>query len=216
MEPNQQNVFNEITIGRCYGDAWSVLKSRFFNVLIIALLAIVIQMPVSGLLGGASGSIFFGLLYFILVLSPFQFVVAYAYLLVVRGKQLTTDEVFKPVGTNYLNLMLASVITNIIIGLGVFLLIVPGIIFAVRLAFVPYLTTERNMDAIEVIKTSWNMTRPYGWTIFGMGLLAIPIVIAGMIVFGGGIVVSIMWIGLAFARMFAFVAPENIIDNLEM
>ncbi len=46
------------------------------------------------------------------------------------------------------------------------------------------------------------MTRGYAVKIFLMGLLAIPIGIAGLICFGVGIIPAIMWIRCAFASMY--------------
>ena len=104
---------------------------------------------------------------------------------------------------------MASVLTSFIIGIGIVLLIVPGIIFAVRLAFVPYLVTEKGMDAVTAIKTSWEMTRPHAWTIFFIGLLCIPIVLGGILVLGVGVVVSVMWIGVAFALVYHQVSQKQ-------
>jgi len=82
------------------------------------------------------------------------------------------------------------------------LLIVPGIIFACRLAFVRYLVVDRNMDPVSAIKESWRMTRSHAWDIFALGLLAIPITIAGLICLGVGVIPAIMWIRASFASMY--------------
>ena len=86
------------------------------------------------------------------------------------------------------------------------LLIIPGIVFLCRLAFVPYLVVDKGYDAIVAVQESWKMTRGHGWRIFGMALLAIPIVIAGFIALGIGVVFSAMWISMAFAALYAIVA----------
>lgn len=46
------------------------------------------------------------------------------------------------------------------------------------------------------------MTRPHAWTIFFMGLLCLPIVLGGILVLGVGVVVSVMWIRMAFAFVY--------------
>jgi hypothetical protein len=46
------------------------------------------------------------------------------------------------------------------------------------------------------------MTGGHAWKVFLIGLLAIPICIAGLICFGVGIIVSIMWVTLAFASLY--------------
>ena len=53
------------------------------------------------------------------------------------------------------------------------------------------------------------MTRGYGWQIFLMGLLAIPIVIVGLICLFVGVFVSVMWISAAIAVMYHAVALKD-------
>jgi len=89
------------------------------------------------------------------------------------------------------------------------MLIVPGIIFACRLAFVPYLVVDREMDVMDALRVSWDMTRGYGGQIFLMGLLAIPVVILGLLCIGVGVVVSVMWISAAFAVMYHAVEMKD-------
>ena len=82
------------------------------------------------------------------------------------------------------------------------MLIVPGIYFACRLAFVPYLVIDEKMEAMEALKASWAMTKGHGWTVFFMGLLAFFIVIAGLLVLIFGVLISAMWISAAFAILY--------------
>ena len=42
-----------------------------------------------------------------------------------------------------------------------------------------------------------------------MGLLTVPVAIAGMLLLGIGIILAIMWISLAFAAIYAIVAPRT-------
>ena len=67
--------------------------------------------------------------------------------------------------------MIANIVVAVIVGLGIIMLIVPGIIFACRLAFVPYLVVDREMDVMDALRVSWDMTRGPGWQIFFIGLL---------------------------------------------
>ena len=96
----------------------------------------------------------------------------------------------------------AIILISLIVGIGIVMFIVPGIIFACRLAFVPYLVIDRNMETMEALRTSWAMTSGHGWTIFLMGLLAIPIFIAGIIMLFFGVILSVIWISVAFAVIF--------------
>ena len=86
--------------------------------------------------------------------------------------------------------------------LGLIMLVIPGIIIACRLALVPYLVMDRGLDAIKAVETSWRMTKGYTWKIFWMGFLIVPILLAGLITFGIGVIVSWMWINAAFAALY--------------
>ena len=91
---------------------------------------------------------------------------------------------------------------TIFVVVGLILFIIPGIIIFIRLSFVSYLVIDKKMEAIKALQTSWNMTKGHSWTIFGMILLAIPIVIAGLIVLIVGVLFSVAWISAAFAILY--------------
>lgn len=103
---------------------------------------------------------------------------------------------------NYRNAVLAGLLVTVICGIGFVLLIVPAIIVSCKLAFTPYLIVERKMEVIEALQESWRMTRGYAWTVFLVGLLAIPVFIAGLLCFGVGVILSIIWIHLASASLY--------------
>ncbi|GAI47977.1 unnamed protein product, partial [marine sediment metagenome] len=118
-----------------------------------------------------------------------------------RGDKLEIKNMFEAFH-NYWNAVLANILVGVIVVIGFVLLIVPGIIFACKLVFTPYLVVDRKMEVIEAVKESWRMTSGHAWKVFGMGLLAILISIAGLICFAVGIIVSIMWIRVAFASLY--------------
>ncbi len=60
----------------------------------------------------------------------------------------------------------AHILTAIAIALGFLALIVPGIILALGLAFVPYLVVERGLGPIDAIKESWRITKGHKWQLF--------------------------------------------------
>ena len=87
--------------------------------------------------------------------------------------------IFSGFQTNYLNIVLANLLVFAIVGIGMVLLVVPGIIFGCRLSFVPYLVMDRGLDPVAAIEKSWNMTRGHGWRIFAMYLVAIVLICVG-------------------------------------
>jgi hypothetical protein len=150
---------------------------------------------------GNSALGFIVFLYGILIAGPIQFGVLYACYKAVKNEKPLIQYLFDPF-KNFWNVVLANILMTAIIGFGFVLLIVPGIVFACRLAFVPYLVVDRKMEAVAAVKESWRMTKPYAWTIFFTGLLTIPVFIIGFIALMIGVIVSIMLINLAFASLY--------------
>jgi len=136
-----------------------------------------------------------------LLVGPVDYGVSFAHLKAARSDKLEIKNMFEAF-RNYWNAVLANVLVGVIVFIGFVLLIIPGIIFACKLVFTPYLVVDRKMQVIEAVKQSWRMTNGHAWKVFLIGLLAIPISIAGLICFGVGIIVSIMWIRLALASLY--------------
>jgi hypothetical protein len=175
---------------------------------LVMIIYVLLSIPASGMsvaedIGGFFGFyvFVFSLAYAIMVVGPVEYGVAYVYLKVVRGEKIDIKDMFD-VFHNYANAVLANILTNLIIGVGIVFFIVPGIIFACKLAFVPYLVVDEKMDAIDAIKESWRRTDGYSMAIFLMALLAIPIYIFGLVLCGVGILLSMIWIELAFAAIY--------------
>ncbi|MFW5974948.1 MAG: hypothetical protein ACOCQ6_01955 [Bacteroidota bacterium] len=208
MQQPLYDVFNEITAGDVFAKAWKIMKEYFVDVLLLVFIYFIVQLPLDSFDEEYFHSPALGTVYFLLFYVPVQFGVAYAFLQIVRGHKFRLAMILSVFQRNYLNIILAAILSYLIIGIGLLLLFIPGIIFAVRLAFVPYLTTERNIDAVSAIKTSWAMTRNHAWTIFFMGLISIPVLIGGVILLGVGIIVSIMLICVAFALVYHKVAAQ--------
>jgi uncharacterized membrane protein len=197
-----------------YGHGWRQLWKYFLELFLIGILAAIIGIPV-GVGGWAEGLVFvsgvlgfLGILYAIFIVGPVDYGVSFANLKAARGDKLEIRDMFEAFD-NYLNAVLANVLVGVIIVIGLFLLIVPGIIFACKLVFTPYLVVDRKMEVIEAVRESWRMTNGHAWRVFLMGVLAVLLCIAGLICFGVGIILAIMWIRLAFASLYHAVSLSS-------
>ncbi len=195
-------------VGSSYRNGWRQLWKYFLELFLIGILGFVIGIwtGIGGWVGenvAAAAAVLgiLGFVYNILVVGPTEYGVSFAHLKAARGDKLEIKDMFEPF-RDYWNAVLANILVGAIVIIGLVLLIVPGIIFACKLAFTSYLVVDRKMKVIEAVKQSWRMTNGHAWKVFLIGLLAIPIGIAGLIVFGVGIIVSIMWIKLAFASLY--------------
>ncbi|UCC39612.1 MAG: hypothetical protein JSV96_17835 [Candidatus Aminicenantes bacterium] len=194
--------------GSVYGFGWEKMKKFFLDLFLISIIVGVVLIPVgmTQSLDGqetAGGVLLriFAFAYWLLLYAPIDYGSAFIFLRAVRNEQFEVKDMFLTF-QNYLNVVLAHLLVGAIIAIGVTLLLVPGIIFACKLAFVKYLVTDKNMDPVEAVKESWRMTTGYATEIFLMGLLAIPIGLAGILCFGVGLIPAIMWIRCAFASMY--------------
>ena len=195
-------------VGSSYSNGWQQLKKYILELLLITVIGIVIGVPfgvfrtdANTVSAGTAILGILGLAYGILLVQPIDYGVSFANLRAARGDKLKVKDMFE-VFRNYVNAVLANLLAGAIIVIGLVLLLVPGIILACKLAFTPYLVVDRKMEVIEAVKESWRMTGGYAWKVFLIGLLAVPIAIAGLICFGVGIIFSIMWIRLAFASLY--------------
>lgn len=202
-------------VGSSYSNGWQQLKKYFLELLLITVIGIVIGVPI-GLFrvdaetAGAGAAVLgiLGFAYSLLIAQPVDYGVSFANLRAARGDKLEIKDMFEAF-KNYVNVVLANLLAGAIIIIGLVFLIVPGIIFACKLAFVPYLVIDRKMEAIEAVKESWRMTGGHAWKVFFIGVLAALIAIAGLICFVVGIIFAIMWIRLAFASLYHAVATSG-------
>jgi uncharacterized membrane protein len=202
-------------VGSCYGNGWRQIRPYFVEVLLVTITYLAVLAPAVVLMhatdrAGRHGTGWeaLALIYLALVVAPVKYGAAYAYMKAARKDALKVSDMFDGFD-NYLNAVLGSLFVLAVVGIGLILFIIPGIVFACRLAFVPYLIVDRRMEVAEAVKLSWRMTMGHAWTVFLMALLGIPITIAGMACLGVGVIGAIMWMGLAFGSLYHVVSMQG-------
>jgi uncharacterized membrane protein len=188
-----------------YGNGWKQLWKHFLELFLIFIIYIII-----GGVGGFICNLLFFLQPFftVLVNFPLSYGVSYAYLRAARGDEVEIHDMFAAF-QNYWNAVFSFLLVGVIVFIGFILLIVPGIIFACKLAFTPYLVVDKKMGGIEAIKESWRMTGGHAGEVFLIGLLGIPIFIAGLICLGVGAIISVMWISMALSSLYYAVSTAG-------
>jgi len=207
--------------GRSYSIGWKVMGVYFVELLVVSIVYAILSGPVSVFQWRVNHFewflvplAFFGIVYGIFVAGPIGYGANWVFLKAVRGERIEIKDMFRVFQKNYWNVVIANIVVGVIVGLGIVMLIVPGIIFACRLAFVPYLVVDKEMDVMDALRVSWDMTRGYGWQIFFIGFLAIFIVIGGLLCLFVGVIISIMWISAAFAVMYHAVELRDGIPDI--
>ena len=191
-----------------YNNGWTQLWKHFLVLFLIFL--VTIGFAVAGSVLGLIHilGIIVGIAYPIFFSNPLSYGSSFAYLKASRGENVEVQDIFSAF-KNYWNAVGASILTGIIVVVGFIFVLVPGIFLACKPAFVPYLVVDKKMSVTQAISASWNMTKGHGWKVFLLYLLAIPIVIAGLICIGVGVIISFMWVSAALASLYHAVDMEK-------
>jgi hypothetical protein len=155
---------------------------------------------------------FFGLLamlYAFLIAPVFQYGGNMIFVQAVRKIKPDFELLIKGFMENYLHIILANLLVFALVVLGLFALIIPGIIIGCRLAFVSYIIMDKKLDPIEAVELSWKLTRGHGWKIFFMGFVSIFIILFGLILLIVGIFPAIIWVCSSFASLYESVLREK-------
>lgn len=208
--------------GSAFSHGWKILWENFISLFLVFLIMVVAGTPfglfinVESLAHYQSGLIaltliftqLFAMAYALFVLSPIEYGMKWVYLKASRGDKFEVNDMFDSFKV-YLNVILASLLAGAIIAFGFFFLIIPGIIFACRLAFVPLLVMDKRLDPVKAVEESWRLTKGHGWRIFWMAIVSFFIIIAGLICLIFGVVIAIMWIQATFTSFYHAVLEEK-------
>lgn len=212
------------SIRESFSYGWGVIFDKAF----LTLLAAVI---ITGLLNGpmtitwkSGGSdwlnliwvfpvVVLGMAYAFLFKPVVNYGLRYLFLKAIRDEETELKLLFEGFRNKYFKIVLANLIVVALAVIGFVLLIIPGIIVLVRLAFVPYLVMDKDLEPMQAVEKSWQLTRGYGWKIFGMAIISIVIIIAGLLFLIVGVIISFMWVQSAFATLYQSVISQSDDDN---
>ena len=116
-------------------------------------------------------------------------------------------------------LIVMAVLMTILIVIGFFLLVLPGIYLSIAYSFAPYLIIEKKMGVWEALETSRKAITEYWWRYFGLMLVAMVLIIIGSI----PMLIGLIWVipiaaiatGEVFAKTFGSPEAEALTSDLE-
>src|SRR3989344_1646680 len=85
----------------------------------------------------------------------------------------------------------ATVFVGIIVVVGIILLIIPGIIFALRYLFVPYLVIDKKYGVMHALRESARISHGHKWQLLGLVIVLALFNILGLLALIVGILVTI-------------------------
>jgi uncharacterized membrane protein len=227
------------SFGNSFGTGWQVMMDNFLRLFLVVIILAILTGPFTGLdfkfdksdlrhlpfIGEnmdfrglfALGSLgmmaaFFGLLailYAFLVAPVFYYGGDMIFVQSVRQKKPDFEYLIKGFMENYFTIVLANLLVTALIVLGLFVLIIPGIIVACRLVFTSYIVMDKKVDPIEAVEMSWRLTRGHGLRIFAMGFVSFFILLFGLMMLIVGIIPAMMWVSSSFAALYESVLREK-------
>jgi uncharacterized membrane protein len=207
------------SIGGSFSFGWKKMRDQFLYLLVIVILAGIIQGPFQTTFRAESFHIWmipvlsFGLAWGFLLVPVIRFGENMLFLKAMRDETVDIKELFAGFSKQYVNIILANLIVFALVGLGIIMLIIPGIIIACRLAFVSYIVMDQKLEPMQAIEKSWRMTKGHGWDIFFMAILSFFIIIAGICCLFVGVFISFIWIHSAFASLYQSVLNQDLMEN---
>lgn len=146
-------------------------------------------------------------LWSILVTGPCSSAYAHLCLRAVRGHEPELDDLLAGFRT-YVNAVGAMLVYALAMLVGLVLLVVPGLVAMVRLSFTPFLVVDRDLSPIAAVKTSWEHTRGHGWSLFGLLLVALLILLGGLVLLLIRVVPTLAWTVTAWAAYYGRASTE--------
>lgn len=201
---------------------WANMKRDFLRLLLVVLACGVCLIPL-GLMddmehSGSAGAIILSILgvaYFFMFWPVIDYSGRLMFLQSVRLERIDF-KTFVRGFDKYLNIVLANLLVVSLTAIAFVALVIPGIIVACRLAFVPYLVMDKDMDPVDAVEESWRMTRGLGWSIFGMAIVSFFIIIAGIACLVVGVFPAIIWVKSAFAALYQAVLNTKERNGIEV
>lgn len=103
---------------------------------------------------------------------------------------------------DFLTFLLTWVLYGLLVGVGLVLLIVPGVIWGLMFGFSGYLVVDKKRDPIEAFRESKQLTRGVKGRLLEFALVLLGVNILGAIALGVGLFVTVPTTFIAAARVF--------------
>ncbi|MBF0531760.1 MAG: hypothetical protein HQL23_01545 [Candidatus Omnitrophica bacterium] len=99
-------------------------------------------------------------------------------------------------------LFVAGLLCGLVVVFGLLLLIVPGIIFAIRLQFFGYLIVDKDLGIIAALNKSFAITRGSTFNLLLFGAVYCGILMLGILCLFVGLLIAIPTVGIASAHVY--------------
>lgn len=187
-------------------EGWRITKENLSTVLLLQIAAIIV-MGFAGIISGFLSSqneyygdilsnILFAFVHIILALAVLHISLKFA-----KGEKADFNDLYARLDC-FFTYLVASLIYGFVVLLGLILLIVPGIIFAVRFSLFGYFIIEKGSGPIRALEESWDTVKGVTWRVFLMSILFWLINLLGLLCLIVGLLFTFPWTTIALALMY--------------
>jgi uncharacterized membrane protein len=117
------------------------------------------------------------------------------------GQPTRLGDLFEPLPL-FFRFLFAQLLYGLIVAAGLLLLVVPGVIWAIRYGFVPFLVIDKQLDPFAALRASKRLTSGHTRALFGFGLLLFGVNLLGALALGVGLLVTIPATAMAAAHAY--------------
>jgi uncharacterized membrane protein len=191
------------TIKGVLNESYAIIKPQFWNVvgkfLLIILLAIIFS--------ATAGKVF---LLSLLVSTCIGMTINISALIFASGRDFTFETFAEMLSwKKFFYYLITALLAGLIVCLGFILLIIPGILLALRFSLIKYIVVDQTPEPVEALKASARMTKGYRGKIFCFFLLALLINILGAMCLLVGVLFTFPLTTIAFALIYKKLANQT-------
>lgn len=144
----------------------------------------------------------------VIVMAAIQSAYISGMLDIANGQPVEIGSFFKP--RNVVNVIIASVLSSIIVAIGVLACIVPGVIATIMLLFTTVIVLDRNTSGIDALSASFNIAKANFGPVALTWLTTIGISILGVLACGVGLLVAYPVISLVTVYAYRKLSGGNV------
>lgn len=108
---------------------------------------------------------------------------------IANGQQVSVGSFFKP--RNVGQVVIAGLIVGVITTIGFFLCVIPGLLASIMFVFTVVALLDRNLPALDAVKTSFETSKANFGNAFLTWLVGIAIIFVGALLCGVGLLVAV-------------------------
>jgi uncharacterized membrane protein len=186
----------EVKIGQYFSRGWEIFKDYAWGFilftlvlgLMIGLISFLLPSPLGA--RGGDGEPFGGANLVANILSPILGVGYYCVALQIARRRPRGFQDFFGGFNKFVPVFLTALVSGLLIALASVLLILPGIYLAVSYMFAQLLVIDKNLNFWSAMETSRRLITKKWFSFLGLGLLISLLILAGVVFFGVGILVT--------------------------